>query len=194
MNITPDEAARSLAAARQAQTQTRKTTAAWAYFLIIWGVYWAALPLLRQALPQISAMQLWLVCLIPCYVTSGFVGRRLGTQMRVRVPSALAWLFTAPVGIGSIWLWFAWPLAPLELGTIVLVLFAFSYMFASMVLHIRQLFGIGVVLGGCVVLAYALGTYIAPNYAWLWQALLQGGGLIGCGVYALWRGASYGTA
>jgi hypothetical protein len=84
--------------------------------------------------------------MVPCYVVSGIIGRRMGTQMRARVPSALAWVFTAPVGFGSIWLWFAWPVAPLEWGTIVLLMFAFSYIIASLVLHIRQLFGIGVVL------------------------------------------------
>lgn len=71
---------------------------------------------------------------------------------------------------------------------------ALTYILTGVVLRIPQLLGHAGVLGGCVVLAYVLGMYVAPDYAWLWQALLQGGGLIGCGVYALWRGASYGAA
>ncbi len=101
MHITPNEAAQSLAAARQAQIHTRKTTAAWAYFLVIWGVYWALPPLLHQAFPSIPSLWLWLGCTVPRYIASGIVGRRLGSRMRARVPSAFAWVFTAPVGLGA---------------------------------------------------------------------------------------------
>jgi hypothetical protein len=187
MHTTPEEASTSLAAIQQTQIRTRKATASWAYFLIIWGLFWIALTLLRQALPSVSEIWLWMICLVPCYVASGIAGRRIGTQMQARVPSSFGWLFTAPVGVGAIWLWLAWPLTPLPITTIVLLVFMTSYILAGIVLKQALLLQIGLTVSMLVLLAYLLGTYIAPAYTWLWQAVLQGGALLGSGIYALRR-------
>lgn len=113
-----------------------------------------------------------------------------------RLANAGACAISIRMGIhctGGAWrgrLWLGWPLAPMEFARIALLMFTLSYVLAGMVLYIRQLLGIDLAIGSLTTLAYVLGSSIAPNYAWLWQALLQGGGLIDCGIYALRRGAS----
>jgi hypothetical protein len=186
MNISPEEAQTALATVQQTMAKTRRALGFLGYYLIVWGTVWF-LGFLASYLAQPNWPDVvWAVLIALGSVASlilGFFqqrgGRMLGTASTPRTGGFIA----ALIGYGAIWWILIAPLDSTRASLFVLTLVMFAYVVGGLWLRKSLLVGTGLLVTGLAVLGY----YVLPTFFFLWAALLCGGALVSCGVYAVLR-------
>ena len=187
MEITKDEAQKSLEAVQQVMAQTRKQMASGGgpYFMLIWGCVWFLGFLVSQFLTGPIVGWTWLGLDSVGVVASVIVGSIIGRRVRRPLLDARVGVFwLALVLYSALWIWIAAPTSDQQFSLLIATMAMFGYVVMGLWMS-GTLAWVGL---GVTALAL-VGYFAVPGYFNLWMAILGGGTLIGSGIYILrrWR-------
>jgi hypothetical protein len=156
------------------------------YYLIVWGLVWC-FGFLASYLAQPTWSDVtWFVLIAMGSIASlilGFVQQRGGRMLRTASGQRTGWFIAALVGYGTLWWILIAPLDSTRASLFVISLVMFAYVVGGLWLRKSLLVVTGLLVTGLAV----AGFYLLPTSFLLWAAVLCGGALIGCGVYAVLR-------
>lgn len=184
MEVTPDEAAESLAAVSSMKKRMRSAVANGGahYYLIMWGVIWFLGFLGLHFLPGGTAGRVWMVLDIIGGLGSWGFGMLVSRRVRKAGVSAtsgrigLFWL--ALFAYCMLTIWIAWPVDSRQLAMVVIIFAMLGWIAMGFLLSYS------LIRLALFVTALAFGSYyLLPDYFYLCMALIGGGTMIGSGLY-----------
>ena len=192
MELTPDEARKSLDEIEQMAKSTRKSAGALyaAPVLMIWGVVWAVCFGIGQFYPQLYSMA-WGIgdCagIIATFAVFFLVRRKIvpGVE-RTRKNYQLLWFSIALTLFATFWAILFAPLrSEAQGGAYICSIVMFAYVAAGIFMSSRFMIALGV----AVTVLTGVGYWGLPEWFNLWMAIIGGGALFGSGLYLrmYWR-------
>ena len=186
MDLTPQDAARTLAEVEQARTAMRRAIRAHRghFYLWIWGATWIAMPLTAHFLGDNAVRYFGLIC-VPGTSASIAVGLAQRRQVSGAGSQRLFGVLAAILGFAALFPfvlhgqtdargYYAYACLAAMQGYVVVGLWADTYLFW---------------LGLFVTAMILVGLFLLPGIFWLWMAACAGGPLLLTGFYVrhFWR-------
>lgn len=178
--ISPEEAARALAAIEGSQASMRASLRARRghLHLWLWGAIWIVMALSAEIGGDATAR------FFPILATAGgvgsfLIGRAQNQAIRIPLDRRFLWVMSATLLFGPTWIMttsgFTGPKAIFAFGGL---LVAQIYVIAGIWFD-TYLLRLGLVIAA----AMLIGLLLLPAYFWIWVAIAGGGPLIGTGIY-----------
>jgi hypothetical protein len=182
MEISREEAERSLQTIKEVRSQVRTSIAAGSapFHMILWGAIWFFGYLGNYFLDVETAGRIWILLAVCGTIVSGVMGYRLGSRFRLPNSERIwqIWIFFFLYVF--LWIWVAWPLDTKQISLLIVLYAMFAYVFLGLWLEpILTWVGLAVTALGLI------GYWLLPDIFYLWMAILAGGTLFGSGIYIL---------
>ncbi|MEJ2550994.1 MAG: hypothetical protein P8Z42_02170 [Anaerolineales bacterium] len=182
MNISREEAERSLQTIREVRAQIRTSIASGSvpFHMILWGVIWFFGYLCNHFLDVETGGRIWIVLAIGGSMASGIMGYRLGSRFRLPNSGRIWQIWVYFFLYVFLWIWVAWPLDAKQISLLIALYVMFAYVLLGLWLEpIITRVGLAVSVLGLI------GYWLLPDIFYLWMAILGGGTLFGSGIYIL---------
>lgn len=184
MNISPEEAQRSLDAIQEIARKTRRAlSSSGAYlFLIVWGAVWLIGFLGNQFLPPRQIGYLWLGLDTLGALLSWWIGARMGQHVRRasggvsgrRLAGFWLLLFVYVIALLAV----TWPLDVRQIAVVIVMVVMMGWLAMGMLLSLTSIH-LTLAITALTLVAY----FLLPAYFHLIMAFLGGGGMIAFGLY-----------
>jgi hypothetical protein len=182
MDISREEAEKSLQAIREVHSRIRTSIAAGStpFHMILWGAIWFVGYLGNYFLDAETSGQIWTGLAIAGSIASGIMGYRLGSRYRLPGSERIWQIWIFAFLYIFLWIWVAWPLEMKQISMLLTLYVMFGFVLLGLWLE-RIITWVGLAVSALALIGY----WLLPDFFYLWMAFLGGGTLFGSGIYIL---------